>query len=38
MTRALVGEESYGESGRFGTVVSDVEEVCASLELEITAA
>lgn len=35
VTRILRGEHSYGESGRFGSVVRDIRDVCESLEVTI---
>lgn len=35
MRRILRGEGAVGQTGRFATVLKDVEQVCESLELEV---
>lgn len=34
--RVLRGEDSVGESGRFGTVLADLEDACTALDLTVT--
>jgi hypothetical protein len=34
--RIVKGEESVGQAGRFGTVLSDIEDICATLEVDVT--
>lgn len=36
LTRREVGEDAYGESGRLGSVVETIEQVCAELDVEVT--
>lgn len=37
LTRRGVGEEEYGESGRLGSVVGTIEEVCRELDVDVEA-